>query len=57
MLLQNRFVFFDHEEPLALFLADYIAIMILFAAVGHFAMKLMKYFYKGKIKNENKNAR
>ena len=57
MLLQNRFVFFDHEEPLTLFLADYIAIMILFAAVGHFAMKLMKYIYKGKIKNENKNSR
>lgn len=34
MLLKNQFVFFDFEEPLVLFLLDYIAIMGSFAAVG-----------------------
>lgn len=57
MLLQNRFVFFDHGEPLALFLADYIAIMVTFAVVGHFAMKLMKQIHRRNTLNENKNAR
>lgn len=57
MVLQNRFVFFDHSEPLALFLADYVAIMLTFAAVGHFAMKLMKYINRRTTINENNNAR
>ncbi|MGN0669920.1 MAG: DUF4405 domain-containing protein [Oscillospiraceae bacterium] len=43
MFLQNRFVFFDHDEPLLLFLADYAAIMGLFAAAGHYLSKLMKF--------------
>ena len=42
MFLQNQFVFFDHDEPLALFLADYAAIMGLFALVGHYSSKLIK---------------
>lgn len=57
MVLQDRFVFFDHSEPLALFLADYVAIMLTLAAVGHFAMKLMKYIHRRNTPNENKNAR
>lgn len=35
MLLKNQFVFFDYEEPLILFLLDYIAVMGLFMFVGH----------------------
>lgn len=42
MLLQNRFVFFDHDEPLALFLADYVAILGLFVLVGNYSLKLIK---------------
>lgn len=42
MLLKNQFVFFDFEEPLVLFLLDYIAIMGLFAAVGHYLSVLTK---------------
>ena len=42
MLLKSQFVFFDFEEPLILFLLDYIAIMGLFAAVGHYLSVLTK---------------
>lgn len=36
MLLKSHFVFFDFEEPLALFLMDYIAVMGLFVWIGHY---------------------
>ena len=36
MLLRNQFVFFDFDEPLVVFLADYIAIMGLFVMIGHY---------------------
>lgn len=36
MLLKNQFVFFDFDEPMIFFILDYIAIMALFAAVGHY---------------------
>lgn len=42
MLLKNQFVFIDFEEPLVLFLLDYIAVMGLFAAVGHSLSVLTK---------------
>lgn len=42
MLLKNQFVFFNFEEPLVLFLLDYIAVMVLFAAVGHYLSVLTK---------------
>lgn len=42
MLLKNQFVFFDFEEPLVLFLLDYIAIMGLLAAAGHYLSVLIK---------------
>ncbi len=42
MLLKNQFVFIDFEEPLILFLLDYIAIMGLFIAVGHYLSVLTK---------------
>ena len=35
MLLKTQFVFFDFSEPLALFLVDHTAIMMLFAAIGY----------------------
>lgn len=34
LFLKSEFVFFDFREPLFLFLADYIAIMILFGFIG-----------------------
>ena len=35
MTLRSQFVFFDYAEPRVFFFADYLAIMALFAAVGH----------------------
>lgn len=37
MLLKSEFVFFDFEEPLIFFFADYLAIMGLFVFLGHYA--------------------
>lgn len=42
MLLKNQFVFFNFEEPLVLFLLDYIAIMGLFAVFGHYLSVFVK---------------
>ena len=42
MFLKNQFVFFDFEEPLILFLLDYIAVMGLFVCVGHYIAQRLK---------------
>ena len=42
LFLRSQFVFFDFSEPLAFFLIDYLAIMILFAASGYFIGKVLK---------------
>lgn len=42
MLLMNEFVFFDFEEPLVFFLADYIAVMGLFVFIGHYLSVLVR---------------
>ena len=39
---QIMFAFFDFEEPLVFFLLDYLAIIVLFAAVGYGIEKLLK---------------
>lgn len=36
MFLKNQFVFFNFEEPLLLFILDYIAVMGLFVFIGHY---------------------
>ncbi len=43
MFLQNQYVFFNFEEPLISFLADYIAIMALFVWVSHYFSKGLRY--------------
>lgn len=43
MLLKNHFAFFDFEEPLVFFLADYIAVMVLFVWVSHYFSKGLRY--------------
>jgi hypothetical protein len=43
MLLKNHFAFFDFEEPLIFFLADYIAVMALFVWVSHYFSKGLRY--------------
>ncbi len=42
MLMQNQFVFFDFEEPLIFFFMDYMAVMVLFAFLGHYFAELMR---------------
>ena len=42
LLLRTHFVFFNFEEPLALFFADNISIMGLFSFLGYYAGKLLK---------------
>lgn len=44
MFLQNQYVFFDFEEPLIFFLADYIAVIGLFAWVSYYFSKGLKYY-------------
>ena len=36
MFLKNQFVFFNFEEPLILFLLDYVSIMGLFVFISHY---------------------
>ncbi len=48
----TQFIFFDADEPIALFLLDYIAIMGLFVLVGHYLTLLMKHMSK-KTKRSN----
>ena len=42
MLLKTQFVFFDFEEPLILFLLDYVAVMGLFVFLGHYLAEFLK---------------
>ncbi len=42
MMLKNEFVFFDFEEPLVFFFADYLAVMGLFVCLGHYVAKGLK---------------
>ena len=42
MFLSSEFVFFDFEEPILYFFLDYIAIMILFACMGHYLILLFR---------------
>lgn len=42
MLLKFHFVFFDFDEPLILFLLDYLAVMGLFVFVGHYLCVILK---------------
>lgn len=47
MLLKNLFAFFDFEEPIILFVLDYIAVMGLFVTISYYFSMCLK-----KIKNE-----
>lgn len=48
MLLKNHFAFFNFEEPLIFFLADYLAVMVLFVWVSHYFFKGMRYVMQRK---------
>ena len=42
MTLESSFVFFDFEEPFMFFIGDYIAVMILFACLGHYMVLALR---------------
>ena len=42
MVLKNQFVFFDFDEPLAIFLVDYLAVLAFFVWCGHYFSKWAK---------------
>ena len=44
MILKNQFVFFDFDEPLVLFMLDYIAVMGLFVFIGHYLSMWVRQF-------------
>lgn len=46
MLLKIQFVFFDFEEPLIVFLLDYMAIMGLFVFIGYYLTDILKRYSK-----------
>lgn len=53
MLLKNQFVFFNFDEPLILFFADYLAIMGLFVYVGYYVSKMLnRIVVKRKVRKE-----
>lgn len=50
MLLKNRFVFFDFDEPIIFFILDYIAAMGLFVFIGHYLSEGLKHIVRRKKK-------
>ena len=48
MLLQNKFVFFDFEEPLVFFMLDYMAVMGMFVFVGYYICMGLRLLQKKK---------
>lgn len=42
LFLRSHFVFFDIEQPLAVFLAEYVAMMTLWACVGFYGAKALQ---------------
>ena len=47
MLLISHFAFFDYEEPLILFVLDYISVMGLFVFAGHYITVWLRMMQKG----------
>lgn len=46
MLMKIQFAFFDMEEPLLMFMLDYLAVMGLFAIIGYYVMGVIKLIKK-----------
>lgn len=49
LLMTSHFVFFDYEEPLVFFLADYLAIMGLFVCIGHYVAEEIRFSGRRKL--------
>lgn len=57
MLLISHFAFFDYEEPLILFVLDYISVMGLFVFVGHYMTAGLRALQKMQKGRSEKNRR
>lgn len=57
LFLRSQFVFFDMEQPLALFFAEYLAMMCLWSCIGYYVGRLLQKIPAGiryrKIDTEN----
>lgn len=42
MTLESSFVYFDFDEPFAYFIGDYVAVMVMFACLGHYMVLLLR---------------
>ena len=51
MLMLDHFVFFDFDEPIIFFIADYVAVMGLFVFIGHYSAKYLRQIRKYTIKD------
>ena len=51
MLMLDHFVFFDFDEPIIFFIADYVAVMGLFVFIGHYSAKYLRQVRKYTIKD------
>lgn len=46
MLMLDHFVYFDFDEPLIFFIADYVMIMGMFVFAGHYLLEGLKYLQR-----------
>ena len=53
LFLRSEFVFFDMEQPLALFFGEYFAMMTLWACVSYYVSKLLQKFSGKKLPKES----
>lgn len=53
MFLRKQFVFFNFDEPVIIFVLDYIAAMGLFVCVGHYLSEGLKRIQRQKKRREN----
>ncbi|SEF60998.1 DUF4405 domain-containing protein [Lachnospira multipara] len=54
MFLISHFVFFDYNEPLVLFMADYLSVMVLFTTFGHYISRGLQSLSRMKIISNKK---
>lgn len=57
LFLKTEYVFFDSSEPVALFLIDYLAVIVLFAAIGNDVIRLSQKWKRTKRSASHLNRR
>lgn len=54
MILKNHFAFYDFSEPVIFFLLDYLAVLCMFAFVGHYVSKALLFLNRREATKEKK---